>query len=192
MEISLKKYLRILDIDRQGIFIRLSNRSAQEKLDLRNVRIRQISQRKTPDTIEDFSRTINEFHFDEKQPFFLRAADVLTIFSTEAHLFGLNLQENNSNICVCSKIQHWRTESFIKTELFLGETVIQSVNSAFLPETDVPAVFLPRPIHAPIKSIQVKNNRTFTKHCGQFPYCFNPENPSNPHTEAREDQAKRK
>lgn len=177
MEQLICKYLRLLDIDPYGCFLRLINISYNQSIDLSNIIIQQWRHNYHP---IDENVIIASYTFaDEIRPL-LRSREVVTIYSKSSQQFKFNIKPY---IFIADHIRQWFIDDDIRTEISLRQTICQSNRSGRYPSNDIPTLFLNRPIDSeqcPRKSL-VRSDR-YARFI--FPYCLSNDDIVNPHTSA--------
>jgi len=168
MEKFIYDYLRLLDIDSFGYFIRLINISHNQSIDLSNINIRQFRR---------LNLTLTSYRFkDQIQPL-LRSGEVVTIYSKGYNQLKYNIEPY---IFIAQDIRQWLTDNDIQTEISLNKIIFNSSKLYSFSSNDIPSLFINRSIDL---------NRLSTKiilHSKQYerfiyPYCLSNNNIVNPH-----------
>lgn len=176
MEQVIRDYLRLLDIDPFGCFIRLINISHDQSLDLSNITIRQWRH----DHLTNQDVLISSFTFPPQIRPLLRSRQVVTIYSKSSQQFKFNI---SPYIFIADHIRQWFTEDGLRTDISIGQTICQSNRIDPYPSHDIPTLYLNRPIDAercPRKSISYADR--YARFI--FPYCLSNDDIANPHTSA--------
>ncbi|CAF2415662.1 unnamed protein product [Rotaria sp. Silwood2] len=175
MEKLICHYLRILDIDPFGYFIRLINTSYNQSLNLSNIHIRQFSVN---------NQTLNSYTFNKQIGSLLYSGEVVTIFSKH---YGLLKFDIEPHIFIAQDISQWLIDIHIRTEISINKTIFHSYKICSITTNDVPLLFIHRSIDSksfPTKIISQSNQ--YTRFI--FPYCLSIDNIVNPHTSAKSDR----
>lgn len=175
MEKLLENYLRILDIDPYGDFIRLRNISHHQSLDLSNVNICQYQNNNIDD---DF--ILNNYQFKDSLRTRIRAGEVVTIYSKGSNQIQCSIEPY---IFVAKNVTRWLTDqSSVRTDLFLKKNLIHSYRSFHSPSNDIPTLFLNR------TNFNIENNQQKIPSINNdysrfiYPYCLSNTNIVNPYT----------
>ncbi|CAF0852603.1 unnamed protein product [Rotaria sp. Silwood1] len=177
MEQLICHYLRILDIDPFGYFIRLINTSHNQLLNLSNIHIRQFSIN---------NRILNSYTFNKQIRSLLHSGEVVTIYSRH---YGLLKYDIEPHIFIAQDISQWLTDVHIRTEISINKIIFHSYKICSNTTNDVPLFFFHRSIDSkqfsPKTISQLNQNTRFS-----FPYCLSIDNIVNPHTWAMSDRNK--
>lgn len=176
MERLIRHYLRILDIDPFGYFIRLINISHNQSLDLSNIHIQQFN--------IDIQTPNSSYKFNDRIRSLLHSGEVVTLYSRDYYQLKFDIEPY---IFIAQNISRWLTDDYIHTELSINKIVFDHYRTCSLSTTDVPLLFINRPIYSkelPRKIIP--NSNQYTRFI--FPYCLPIDNIVNPHTWAISNQ----
>jgi len=171
MEKFIRDYLRILDIDPNGDFIRLINTSHDQSIDLSNILIRQYRH-------NDLMLITYKLQ-DQIRPL-LRNGEVVCIYSKGSDQFKFNIEPY---VFIAESIRKWLTDVDIQTEISLNEIVIHSSRFHSFSSNDIPTLFLNRSIDSE------QFPRKFSSYSNRYarfiyPYCLPNNDIVNPHTSA--------
>jgi hypothetical protein len=172
MEKLIHDYLRILDIDPLGYFIRLINRSHHQSLDLSNISIRQFSIN---------NRTLNLYTFNDKIQSLLHNGEVVTVYSRD---YGRIQFDIEPHVFIAQNISRWSTD---QAEISMNKIVFDRYQICSFATNDVPLLFNTPPSDSKLfltKTILPSNQ--YARFI--FPYCSYPNNIANPHIYAISDQ----
>jgi hypothetical protein len=177
MERLIRQYLRILDIDPSGYFIRLINTSHNQSVDLSNVYIRQFS-------IHIQASTSYTFH--DGIQLLLHSGEVVTIYSRDYRQLKFDIEPH---IFIAQDITRWLTDDHIETEISLNKIVFDRCKICSLATSDVPLLFINQSIDSKQQQLPRKPISHATEY-GRFtfPYCLSIDNIVNPHTRTKSDQ----
>lgn len=169
MQAFVREYLRLLDIDPAGNFLRLINRSHERALDLRRVRIQQV---------DGDGRVCNCYAFDEQSASLLGSDVVVTIYSRDYRRLKFDIRPY---VFVANELARWLTDDYVRTELSLDGIVFDSRARQALTNDDVPYLFIQHASHTRQRDVQIKTFSPWME-AFHFPYCSSPDNAVNPHT----------
>lgn len=179
MERLIRQYLRILDIDPSGYFIRLINTSHNQSVDLSNVYIRQFS-------IHIQASTSYTFHDGIQQ--LLHSGEVVTIYSRDYRQLKFDIEPH---IFIAQDITRWLTDDHIQTEISLNNIVFNSYKFYSFTSNDIPSLFINRSIDTnQLSTKRILYSNRYARFI--FPYCLSNNNIVNPHTCAIYDQNENK
>ena len=176
MEQFIRDYLRLLDIDPFGCFIRLINISYDQSIDLSNITIRQWRH----DILTNKDMIVASFTFPQQIRPLLRSREVVTIYSKSSQQFKFNIQPY---LFIADHVRQWFIDDGIRTDISIDQTIYQSDRFSPFSSSDIPTLFLNRPIDSercPRKSISFANR--YARFI--FPYCLSNDDIANPHTSA--------
>ena len=175
MEKLIHDYLRILDIDPLGYFIRLINLSHHRSLDLSNISLRQVNTEK---------QAIHLYIFDDQIQPLLPNGGVVTIYSRNYNRLKF---DSKPYIFIAHDVLRWSTNDDIQTELSMNEIVFDFYKFDSLSTSDVPLLFNNSPTNLRQLSIKpILSSNQYARFI--FPYCSTGNNLVNPHTFAISDQ----
>jgi hypothetical protein len=184
MENLIHHYLRILDIDPFGYFIRLINISHSQSIDLSNIYIRQFE---TSNSIEEYL-TLTSYTFKDQLRPLLRSREIVTIYSKSYDQLKFDIEPY---IFIAQDIRQWLTDNHIQTEISLNKIVFNSYRLNSFTSTDIPLLFINRTIHLnQLSTKTILHSNQYAKFI--FPYCLSDNNIVNPHTLARYDENENK
>jgi hypothetical protein len=169
MERLIHHYLRILDIDPFGYFIRLINLSRNQSFDLSNIHLRQCNKQ---------NLTLNSYTFNDQVRPLLHSGGVVTLYSNQSCQFKFDIEPH---IFIAQNIPRWLTNDHIRTEISINKLVFDHYRTCSSAANDVPLLFINRPIYSKQLSTKViSNSNRYTKFV--YPYCLPINNIVNPHT----------
>lgn len=168
MEVLVRQYLRILDIDSCGYFIRLTNISHNHSIDLSNIYIRQFNN----------NNTLTSYKFKNSIKCLLHHGDVVTIYSKSYDQIKFNIEPY---IFIAENIRQWLTDETVQTEISLNKIVMDSYRFYSFTSNDIPSLFINRSIKSNELSRKVLlYSNEYARFI--FPYCLPDNNIVNPHT----------
>ncbi|CAF2062545.1 unnamed protein product [Rotaria magnacalcarata] len=188
MDTSMYQYLRILDIDPFGYFIRLMNISCNKSLDLSNINIQQISTNIQAMDSSGKTSILNSYIFNKELRSLLHSGEVVTIYSRHHGLFKFDVAPH---IFIAHDTAQWLTDSHIRTEISINRIIYHSCKICSLTTNDVPLLFIHRSTNSKqylTKTINEPNQ--YTRFV--FPYCLSTDKIANPHTSAISDKHEKK
>jgi len=172
MERLIYDYLRILDIDPFGYFIRLINISHNQSIDLSNINIRQFSI-----NIERSNLTLTSYRFKDQIQSLLRSGEVVNIYSKAYDQLKYDIEPY---IFIAQDIRRWLTDNDIQTEISLNEIVFNSSKLYSFSSNDVPSLFINRSMDLNRLSIKtILHSNQYERFI--YPYCLSNNNIVNPH-----------
>ncbi|CAF1233589.1 unnamed protein product [Rotaria sordida] len=175
MEKLIRDYLRILDIDPFGYFIRLINTSHHQSLNLSNIYIRQSNIN---------NQTLNFYTFNKQIRSLLHNDEVVTIYSRHNGLIKFDIEPH---IFIAQDISQWLTDPYIRTEISINQIIFHSYKICSITTNDVPLLFIHRSIDSKQFSTKtMSQSNQYTRFI--FPYCLSIDNIVNPHTWAISDK----
>jgi hypothetical protein len=181
MERLIHHYLRILDIDPCGYFIRLINISHNQLLDLSNIYIRQFS-------IIEQNLTLTSYTFKDQICSLLHSGEVVTIYSKGYDQLKFDIEPY---IFLAQDIRLWLTDDHIQTEISLNNIVFNSYKFYSFTSNDIPSLFINRSIDTnQLSTKRILYSNRYARFI--FPYCLSNNNIVNPHTCAIYDQNENK
>ncbi|UJR23541.1 hypothetical protein I4U23_026530 [Adineta vaga] len=179
MEKVVFDYLRLLDIDPTGSFLRLINFSHEKSLDLKNITIQQVN---------DNDQVLNSYTFHPQTRSLLRHDEIVTIYSNNYRQMKF---DNEPYMFIAQDISRWSINDDIQTKLSFKNIIFHSQNLSRANPNDIPFLF----IQNSIDSTQIPTKTKF--HSNQygefhFPYCLSTENVVNPHTRGIDQKLRKK
>ena len=170
MQKRLRSYLRILDIDPFGRFIRLVNSSRSHALDLSQIHICQRH-------VFESSAIILAYTFTDDIRHLLNRGETVTIHSREDDRVQFDMVPS---MVVARHVARWSTDNHMQTELSIDGLTFDRHRFCSLSTNDIPFLLIhrsvPRTSHRPFESSTV----TRETRCS-FPYCTSIDNAINPH-----------
>jgi hypothetical protein len=184
MERLIQRYLRILDIDPFGYFIRLINISYNESVDLSNIVIRQFStHNQTTNPIKQ-KLISNSYTFKDQTRPLLRSGEIVTIYTKDYNQLKFNIEPY---IFIAQDILRWLTDDYIRTEISINKIRFNSYKYSSFSSNDIPSLFINRPTDS--KQLSTKSISYANRYARFiFPYCLSNDNIVNPHTRALSDR----
>lgn len=181
MESLIQQYLRILDIDPSGYYLRLINKSNNHSLDLSNIQIQQRTTKIPPINELHFNPILKSYKFDNQIQRLLPSGEFVTVYSYEYRRVQCEMEPN---IFIADSVSRWSTSNHIQTELSLNQNVFDR-SRTFLPsDNDIPYLYVHSifPLKQSLKRVKTAlPTRETTFH---FPYCLSDNNIVNPYTTA--------
>jgi hypothetical protein len=175
MESLIHHYLRILDIDPLGYFIRLINISHDESVDLSNIYIRQFG-------ITKQDLTLTSYTFKDQIRPLLRSREIATIYSKDYNQLKFDIEPY---IFIAQDTSRWLIDEHIQTEISINKIPINSYRFYSFSSNDIPPLFINRTINS--KQISIKSISSSNRYARFiFPYCLSNNNIVNPYTWANE------
>ena len=175
MEKIIYDYLRILDIDPLGYFIRLINKSYHQEIDLKNISIRQFNIN---------NQTLNSYIFNDKIRYLLHSGEVVTIYSKDYDRLESDIEPY---VFIAQDISRWLIDNHIQTEISINEIVFDCCKNYLLSTTDIPLLFNnPSTVSKQLSIKTILPSNQYARFI--YPYCLSMDNIVNPHTYATSDQ----
>jgi hypothetical protein len=178
MASSIHDYLRLLDIDVHGDFVRLINNSRRRPVNLSDVTIRQVTSATSNE--HEQSVQVNSYRFPHRIDTLLPAGDCVTIYANE----NCHVQfEMKPYVFIASTVARWSTSDASRTEISIDQDVFDRCQPCSLScDNDVPLLFNNR-IRPWVSSCMRREYcPTIDNGRCRFPYCLSTEHPVNPHT----------
>lgn len=175
MEKLLENYLRILDIDPSGDFIRLINISRHRALDLSGVLIRQ--SRRSESNPEN--PILNHYQFPDSLRTSLRNREVVTIYSKGSNQLQCSIEPY---LFVATDVTRWLNDRSVHTEISVNQTLLHSYQFFVDASNDIPTLYLNPPKNLDLFSARKTplSRNDYSRFI--FPYCLSNRNIVNPYT----------
>ncbi|CAF3513260.1 unnamed protein product [Adineta steineri] len=168
MEKLLHLYLRILDIDPFGYFIRLINISYKQSLDLSNICIQQI---------DDNIQIRNSYTFHDQIRTLLHHGEIATIYSKDYKQLKFDIEPH---IFIAKDVSKWFSDDHITIEISINNIVFDSRMICSLTTNDIPLLYIKQSNDfKPLSINTISNTKQYERFI--FPYCLSIDNNVNPH-----------
>lgn len=177
MEELVCKYLRILDIDPSGYFIRLINISSNQSLNLTNIYIRQYNKNK-----------LISYNFKNPIGKLLRHGEVVTIYSKSYDQIKFDIEPY---IFIAENIRKWLINDSIQTEILLNKMLIDSSKFYSFTSNDIPLFYINRTNQLnQLRKKRFLYSNDYTRFI--YPYCLSNNNIVNPYTLGLDEENRKK
>ena len=178
MQKLLRSYLRILDIDPFGRFVRLVNTSRSHALDLSQIHLCQRN-------VYESSSIVHSYTFSNDIRPLLKRGETVAIHSRADDRVQFDIAPY---MVVARRLARWSTENHMRTELSIDGLTFDRYRFCSLSTNNVPFLLIHRSVpRTPPPPFESSTSTRETRCC--FPYCTSIDNAVNPHVRVAHTQA---
>ena len=186
MEKCIADYVRLLDIDPSGYFLRLINTSLKQSIDLSNI---DLQQRLADSSSTNGTRVVHVYRFASGVRPLLPAGEFATIYARD---YSPARFEIRPHMFLASEVSRWSVDILSPIELSINQLVFDRYRPSILSDSDVPLLFINRTVplrSTPIPMMPATSARRASCH---FPYALPVDNIFHPHSSGASDSETRR
>ena len=174
-------YLRLLDIEPSGYFVRLINTSRRQSIDLSDVNVQQ---RICDHSLTRVDRVLHAYRFSGEVRSIVPPGQSVTIYTRDYSPVQFEIRPY---MFIADEIARWSVDHRCPIELSINELVFDRYRPSLPSDSDVPLLFISRIV--PLRSFPtrlVSDGITRRSSC-HFPYALPVDSIYHPHTSAASD-----